>query len=221
MTPDVNLSGAKAWGLPELSRKQKRLLLALFSVIAIVAVAGAIYLYLSGSQARAQVKYQDAMKLMKPGYYGQAVQAFDKAIQTAPDLADAYYERGNAHRILGHEEDALADFEKATSIDASQYRAYTAIGTIYRDRKDLKRAMEAYNKSLAAKPNVDAYYERGQTYASLGENQKAIEDFDRAILEMPEAPAVYRARSLARRKLGDEAGYQADRDKATEIERRQ
>ena len=220
MSQEVNASGARAWGLPQLTRKQTRMLLALFGVFAIAAVGGAVYLYISGAQARAQVKYQDAMKLMKPGYYGQAVLAFDKAIDTAPNLAEAYLERGNAQRILGNEELALADFEKAASIDPNLYLAHTAIGSIYRDRKDLRRAMEAYTRSIASKPNVDAFYERGRTYENLGDHQKAIEDFDRAILEMPEAPAIYRARSLARRNLGDEAGYQADRDKASEIERR-
>ena len=57
-------------------------------------------------------------------------------------------------------------------------------------------------------------------YESLGQHQKAIEDYDKAVQESPDSPAVYRARSMARRNIGDQAGYEADRDKANSIDDR-
>src|SRR5579885_2807797 len=150
-----------------------------------------------------------------------AIQGFDRALKTWSGHAECYFERGNANHILGHDEEAMADYEKAVDLNPNLYRAYAAMGAIYREKKDYRRAMEAYTKSISAKPNVDAYFERGQTYVALGDFQKAIDDYDKAIQEMPDSPAVYRARGLARRSIGDEAGYEADRDAASRIEHRQ
>ncbi len=221
MNPQLQPGAKKPSGLFNLTAKQKRLLLSAFSVFALTGIGIAVYVYIAGAQGRAEAQFQEAMKLMKPGYYEQAIAGFDRAIQTYPNLADAYFERGNAKHILSRDDDALADFEKAADVNPNMYRAYTAIGSIYRGRNDLNRAMEAFTKSINAKPNVDAFFERGMTYESLGQHQKAIEDYDRAIQELPDAPAVYRARSLARRNIGDQAGYEADRDRADSIERRQ
>jgi tetratricopeptide (TPR) repeat protein len=203
-----------------LSRKQKRFLRYVFLAILVAGVGIAGYLYVANAPQRAQQQFDDAMKLMKPGSYPAAIQGFGRAIETWPNLAPAYLERGNAYHILGKDDEALADLEKAGDLNPDLYRAYAAVGAIYRDRKDYRRAMEAYTKSINAKSNVDALYERGLTYESLGDHQKAIEDYDRAIAELPDAPAVYRARGLAKRNLGDEAGYEADRDTADRIEHR-
>jgi tetratricopeptide (TPR) repeat protein len=200
------------------TRKQRRMILYAFSGVVVITAGIWVFYWVSSAQQRAQEQFQVAMKSMKPGFYQEAITGFDRAINTYPALADAYYERGNAEHILGRDDQALADFEKAVDVNPNLYRAYAELGSIYRGRNDLRRAMEMFTKSIQAKPNVDAFYERGITYESLGEHQKAIEDYDRAILESPDAPALYRARSLARREVGDEAGYQADRDRASEID---
>ena len=207
-------------GLFGLTRKQKRLLW--YTFFGAILVAGGIwtYLYISSAPQRAQQQFDAAMKMMKPGNYEAAIEGLTRAIQISP-LAEAYFERGNAYHVLGRDQEAIADFETAADVDPNLYRAYAAMGGIYRDRKDYRRAMEAYTKSISAKPSLDALYERGQTYELLGEHRKAIEDYDRAILEMPDSPSVYRARGLARRNLGDQAGYEADRDAANLMDHRQ
>jgi len=218
VTPSHKVSAAPR--LFVLSPKQKRMLR--FTALGLVLIAGGVgvYVYMANAPQRAQAQFDLAMKQMKPGNYKTAIEGFDKAIEIWSGLADAYLERGNAYHNLGDDEHAIADFEKAADLNPALYRAYAAIGSIYRERKDYRRAMDAYTKSIQAKPNVDAFFERGQTYEALGEHQKAVEDYDKAIQEMPDAPAVYRARSLARRNLGDEAGYAADRDEAYRIEHR-
>ena len=214
------LEAGRRPGLFGLTKKQKRMLWYAFFGLALAGTTIGVYVYISSAPQRAEKQFEDAMKLMRPGSYQLAITGFDKALATWPGLADAYFERGNAYHTLRRDDEAIADFEKAADVNPNLYRAYAAIGSIYRERHDYKRAMEAYNKSISAKPNVDALYERGQTYESLGEHYKAIADYDKAILEMPDSPAVHRARGLSRRNLGDEAGYQADRDTADRIEHR-
>jgi tetratricopeptide (TPR) repeat protein len=202
---------------PKLHARQKRLL-TIAATVAIVAGAGwATYSYITGAQQRAEDEFQAGMKFMRPGQYQDAVAHFTHAIQIH-ELANAYLERGNARRFLGETDQAIADFEKAAALDSGLARAYSGLGSVYRDRHDIPRAMEAYSRSIAIAPTVDALFERGEMYEAAGEHQKAIDDFTVAIDGMRDAPYMYRARALAKRNLGDKAGYEADRDQARAIE---
>ena len=214
------LQAGRGSGFGGLTPKQKKMLWTAAAAIAVIGGSVWAYLYIASAPQRAQKQFDESMKLMRPGSYQLAIDGFSRALNIWPNHAESYLERANAYRVLNRDDDALADFEKAVDLNPNLYRAYAAMGAIYRGRSDLKRAMDAYNKSIQSKPNIDAFFERGQTYESLGDHRKAIEDFDRAIAEMPGAPEVYRARSLARRNMGDENGYQSDRDAARQIETR-
>jgi tetratricopeptide (TPR) repeat protein len=55
--------------------------------------------------------------LFKLGQYGEAVEAFDKAVVLDPDHAQAYAIRGAAHEKLGEHERARDDYERAIELD--------------------------------------------------------------------------------------------------------
>ena len=60
-------------------------------------------------------------------------------------------------------------------------------------------------------PNhAQAYNNRGNTRRSLGSNQDAIADFERALRINPNLFQAYYNRGLARRSLGDKQGALAD-----------
>ncbi|MBP7962774.1 MAG: tetratricopeptide repeat protein [Caldilineaceae bacterium] len=50
--------------------------------------------------------------------YAQAQEAFDEALQIAPDFANALYERANANHLLGHYDQAASDYQGA--VDAGR-----------------------------------------------------------------------------------------------------
>ena len=189
-------------------------------MLVLVGAGSGVYYYIASAPQRAEQEFQAGMKLMEPGNYQKAITHFNRALAISPRLGNVYFERGVAHRLSNETDLALADFEQAIEVNGNFARAYSGLGSIYRERGDYRHAMEQYTKSLNIEPNVDAYYERGQTYESLGEHQKAIDDYNLAISVIRDAPAVYRARALARRNLGDEAGYIEDRDQARKIEHR-
>lgn len=203
-----------------LSGPQKRLLYSTAVVLAIGGAGWGAYAYVSSAPQRAETQYHAAMIVMADGKYEAAVRGFTGAIQTWPQLANAYLERGVCHRYLHQDDRAMADFDQAIAIDSRLARAYTARGFIYRERGDNRHAMEEFSRSIEISPNVDAYFERGQTYEALGEHQKAIGDFDMAISEIRDAPYIYRARAFARRNLGDVAGSEADQKTAESLEKR-
>lgn len=213
--PAVTRPGAKK---KKLTRSQKRLL---FTTVALLAVSGlswGAYAYVASAPQRADTEYQTGMKLMAAGNYKDAIAQFTRAVQIWPQLANAYLERGVSHRYLNQNDEALADFDQAIALNSNLGRAYSARGSIYRERGDSRRALQEFSRSIEISPNVDAYFERGQTYEDLGEHQKAIDDYDQAIAEMRDAPYIYRARSLARRNLGDTDGADADQLLAERLE---
>jgi tetratricopeptide (TPR) repeat protein len=188
------------------------------SVVLVAAAALGTYYWIANAPVRAEERFQAGMKFMRPGQYPLAITQFGSAVSTWDRHANAYLQRGIARQILGDIEGALADFEKAAQADPGLAEAYTGRGTILRDRGDIRGAINEFTKSIGVKGTLDGYYQRGQLWERLGEHQKAIQDYDRAIAEERDAPYVYRARGIAKRSLGDTRGYEQDRDTAVEFE---
>jgi tetratricopeptide (TPR) repeat protein len=202
----------------ELKRRQRRLVTIAVTAILVGAAGTWAYLYVSNAPQRADKEFQDGMKFMSPGKYPDAVVHFTRALSIYGQLPDAYLERGNAHRILGEPDQALADYQAAADLNPTLAAAHNGIAMIYLERHDLRHALEKLNKSLSLQPNVESYYQRGQILESQGDHQKAIEDYDRAIAEERDSPYMYRARALAKANLGDAEGAHADRMIANQIE---
>ncbi len=199
-------------------RKQRRLI---WRTVGVVALAGAgwyVYDYIGSAPERANAQLQAGMQKMQPGAYREAITRFDRAVSIMPQLAEAYLERGIAHHFLGETEPALADLDKALELNPDLAAAYNERGAIYHERGNTQKAIEELSKSIKTQATTDGYYQRGQAYESLGQHQKAIEDYDQAVAQMRESPYVYRARALAKDKLGDTEGAKQDRAKADDIE---
>jgi len=199
-------------------RRQRRLIQKTIGIAALAAAGWYVYSYIASAPERANAQLQAGMLDMQPGAYREAMAHFDRAVSIMPELAEAYLERGVAHHFLGETEPALADLDKALQLNPDLAAAYNELGAIYRGRGDIPRAIEELSKSIKAGATTDGYYQRGQAYESLGQHQKAIEDYDQAIAQMRESPFVYRARALAKDKLGDAEGAKQDRAKADSIE---
>lgn len=204
----------------KMTRQQKRLLTLAVSVVMLAGAGWGISIFMAGSEQRADREYRAAMKLTGPGKYQEAIVHFTRALEISPRLVDASLERGIAYAHLNENDLAVADFTQVIELSPGMAQAYSVRGSIYRQRGDFEHALEDFTKSLDLEPNQDAYYERGETYESLNQHQKAIDDYDRAIALMRDAPNVYRSRALAKRNLGDTAGYESDRDLARSLERR-
>ena len=202
----------------ELRRRQRRLIMITVSVILVGAAVTGIVMFISSAPQRADKEFQDGMKMMSPGKYPDAIVHFNRALSIYAQLPDALLERGNAHRILGEPDEALADYQAATDLNPSLAAAHNGIAMIYIERHDMRHALERLNKAISLQPSVEAYYERGQILESQGDHKKAIEDYDRAIAEQRDSPYMYRARALAKSNLGDMEGAHADRQIADQIE---
>jgi|SRR5215471_5056253 len=214
--PSVDDPNAPRKGL---NRTQKRLIWATLGVVALAVAGWQIYAYIASAQQRAQKMFEQGMAKMTPGHYREAIDIFSKAVDIYPQLGAAYLERGNAENIAGEKEAAFADFEKAIEV-SNLAPAFTARGLVYLGKGDLKHAEQDFTSSIGVEPNSDAYYQLGQILDNRGEHAKAVEFYDQAIHIQPEAPYIYRARSQAKRAMGDEQGAIEDRNEGNSLEHR-
>lgn len=201
-----------------LRRRQRRLVLMGLAVLLVIGGAVGIFAYIENAPQRSDKEFQVGMQSMRPGQYPQAIVHFTRALSIP--RADAYMQRGNAHRAMGEPDLALSDYQAAIDLNANLAEAHNGIALIYIERRDSRHALEELNKSLALQPNIDGFYQRGQILEALGEHQKAIDDFNQGISVARDAPYMYRARAMAKEKLGDLDGAHADRTFAYSLEHR-
>lgn len=200
-------------------RRQRRLITITVAGVVAIGIGTWVYIYMASAQDRADTEFQIGMKSMSPGKYPDAVTHFTKAIAIYGQLPNAYLERGNANRLLGEMDAALADYQSAADLNPVLPEAQSGIAVIYIERHDIAHALEHLNKSISLHPTVEAFYQRGQILEAQGQHEKAIADYDRAIAEDRDSPYMYRARALAKTNLGDVEGAHADREIAVKIER--
>lgn len=117
------------------------------------------------------------------GRLSDAIAAFDKAILLNPQLAEAYEQRGSAHRNLGQHQRAIEDFDQSLRINPSRPWALASRGGVYSGLGHYERAIEDYNEAIRVHPELaKAYAGRAAAYGNLGQHQSAIGDFNEAIV---------------------------------------
>jgi tetratricopeptide (TPR) repeat protein len=206
----------------ELAQKarQKKLLRGTLGLIVLSGGGWYAYDYITTAPQRAKAVLDQGMKQMGPGKYQDAIPYFDRAISIAADYADAYLYRGIAEHNLAKTDSALVDLDKATELNPNLVRAFDERGRIFFDKGDTAKAIDEFSKSIKIQPSTDAYYARAQAYEKLGDHQKALSDFDNAIVELRDAPYAYRARAMTKDALGDADGARQDRETAHQIDGR-
>ena len=84
-----------------------------------------------GAEAGPLGDVESAIAARKRGDREAAIQLFSSAIETTPDFARAYNERGVTYRRMGLHDQALADFDRAIELRAEDLRmAATALGRL-------------------------------------------------------------------------------------------
>ena len=84
-----------------------------------------------------------------------AVADYDKAIQLAPQFADAYYNRGHAKRDLGDFQDAIVDYDEVIKLNSQDAPAYSARAFAKYKLGDTTGSQEDGVKAKELDPNLD------------------------------------------------------------------
>jgi serine/threonine protein kinase/Tfp pilus assembly protein PilF len=159
-----------------------------------------------------------AQQLNRDGKYAEALEAFSEAIRLKPDYAAAYVGRGNAYFFLQQFDRAVEDSSQALKIRPGFAQAYDVRGRAFMRQKQFDRALQDYNEAIRLNPDLAvAYVDRGHLYNQQGEYQHAVRDFDEAIRLKIDSANAYEGRALAKRRLGDKAGADADKEHAAQL----
>ena len=111
-----------------------------------------------------------------------AFKAFDTAIETNPNDADAYYHRGQVYFILSDYNKAIENYEKSVEIDNSFSLAQIQLAVANYKNGNLGKSMALFRtaiKTFPEKSDVYTYY--GELLMDQGKFEEAIEKFDKAI----------------------------------------
>ncbi|MBW4454873.1 MAG: tetratricopeptide repeat protein [Nostoc indistinguendum CM1-VF10] len=125
-------------------------------------------------------------------------------MQLNPNLADAYYNLGNALSEQKKLDAAVTAYQKAIQLNPNLATAYYNLGIVLRQQKKLDAAVTAYQKAIQLNPNLaDAYYNLGNALSEQKKLDAAVAAYQKALI-LPEDksgnPAS--AHTLANNNLG-------------------
>ncbi|MDQ2696289.1 MAG: tetratricopeptide repeat protein, partial [Pseudomonadota bacterium] len=124
--------------------------------------------------------------------FEDAKQAYDKAIDLEPKLAEAYYSRSLIHIQSQNYGEALRDCNTAINLDRSHAKAFNNRGLAYLKLGYLDRAIEDFSEALRLDARLpEALLNRGVAYNAQGEFAPALKDFEHADLLSDAQPDLW------------------------------
>jgi tetratricopeptide (TPR) repeat protein/S1-C subfamily serine protease len=146
--------------------------------------------------------------------YSEAEVAYNQAIQLNPRSA-FYNSRGVLYEDQGKLKLALADYNKAISLNLNHVRSYNNRGSLYNEQGKPELALADYNKAISLDPNyAPAYNNRGLLYNKQGKPELALADYNQAIAINPNQALLYYNRGNLYNEQGKPELALADHNKA-------
>jgi len=159
--------------------REKDALFAFQSALAVDPSLGDVRRRVDALQFRGvEQQLSSARRAAKGGRLDEAARAYETAIATSPDSAFLYHELAEVEIKRGAGDAALADLQKAVSLDAGDTAAMVQIGDVLAARGDFDGAARWYGEAVVLDPG-------GEVEAKL--------DAARARVEASRLPAAYRA----------------------------
>ena len=145
--------------------------------------------------------------------------SYNRAIELNPDIAEAYFNRGNAKRELGQYEDAIADFNNSIQLQPDMADAYSNRGNVKGRLGRHEDAITDFVKAIQLDPDMaEAYSNRGIVKRRLGRHEDAITDYDRAIQLNPDMAEAYFNRGISKSNLKHHEDAITDYDRAIQLQ---
>jgi len=93
--------------------------------------------------------------LMDSARYPEAIDAYEKALELAPENADVRVDMGTCYRRVGRSDRAAEEFRKAIAIDARHAFAHRNLGVVLAfDLQDKKQAIKEFEEYIRLSPDT-------------------------------------------------------------------
>jgi len=152
------------------------------------------------------------------GVYDIAEKIFDRVIQLNPNLAKAWYNKGNTLVNLGKYAEAINCYDKAIKIDPNYAKAWSNKGNALVNLWKYAEAINCYDEAIKINPNLtEVWSNKGNALANLGKYSEAINCYDEAIKIDPNYASAWSNKGNALVYLGKYAEAIKCYDKAIKI----
>jgi cytochrome c-type biogenesis protein CcmH/NrfG len=102
----------------------------------------------------------------------KAVDAYTRALEIQPNNPDVLTDQGIMYRDLGLADEALANFQKATSIDPQHLQSRFNTGIVFAyDKKDAQKAIATWSELMKLAPNSPQAAQARQLIGELQQGQ--------------------------------------------------
>jgi tetratricopeptide (TPR) repeat protein len=152
---------------------------------------------------RASARWLNAVALVKIENYQVALSSLDLHVADYPQDPNGYCYRGICYERLERLPQAIADLDRAITIQSGQPVFHHARGRTRQKLGDFSGALADFNITIASKPQATVYDDRAQTHRCLGDRAAALTDADRAIELNPKFINAYFRRGLIYTELGN------------------
>jgi tetratricopeptide (TPR) repeat protein len=137
---------------------------------------------------------ETGVKLKAQKKYREAIKCFDEVVSINPGDTHAYFaycNRGAAYTELGEYEKALADLNKAISMNPNEESAFLSRGDLFKKRGLKDKAIEDYSNAISLIEKKDDTHapaamkaglrrDRAKLYLEMGNREMAQKDEDAA-----------------------------------------
>jgi tetratricopeptide (TPR) repeat protein len=120
----------------------------------------------------ARIRLAEALSAMERK--DSARRQFEAAVRRRPDSAQAHDALARFYHAEGDVDDAVREFSEAVRLDPDEPTFWNNLGTAQRSRRDYEAALHALATATRLAPRmVGPYFNRGQIYETLGQNEEA------------------------------------------------
>ena len=209
------------------------ILLIILGVVAIVAVVIYIRQRRSKETRRVQARlrqsaslFEQAVQYAISGEHDRAIETYESSLEFNPDqsivpepnLAVAYYNKGQEFAEAGKCEEAMCLFGNALGLDPDPAAIHQFQGLSFALNEDYYSAITEFDKAIIISPdNPYLYHNRGQAQAARQDFDAVIDDYTELIRLQPANTGGYRNRGKAFARNEDYDSAIVDFNKAIEL----
>ena len=125
---------------------------------------------------------KNGLSFFKQKRFQEAEEAFQKAIQIAPNYAEAHNYLGMVYADQKRFQEAEEAFQKAIQIAPNYAEAHNYLGMVYANTEKCEKAIEEYKKAVRIKPDyADAYSNLAAAYINLKLYYEAVDACHKAL----------------------------------------
>ena len=141
-----------------------------------------------GSPSYAQ-RLRAAALFRQGGRIPEAIEVLGKAIETEPDLEEAYYQQGELMQLQGKLEEAASRYLRALELDPASAAAHNGLGSVFGSQGRFEEALPYFRKALELNSGyAEARGNLGLALQRLGRLDEARHEFEEALRAKPDWP---------------------------------